>query len=191
MTSIEQQFLEAVDKGDAEADRLAALLHVADKLEQEKLNRSSMVDFACEYAARGLPVFPCEPLGKKPLVTHGFKDATTDIFVILRWWKRWPDANIAMPTGHTFDVYDIDGPEGVQTMWGSRGIGCLADTLDVLAHVSTPSNGGHHLYVPPDGSGNSAKERDGIDYRGLGGYVIVPPSIGANGRRYVWLKELS
>jgi hypothetical protein len=33
---------------------------------------------ALEYAAKGWPVFPCEPQGRKPLTPNGFKDATTD-----------------------------------------------------------------------------------------------------------------
>ena len=38
----------------------------------------SMLEAALEYADKGLPVFPCQAKGKKPVTENGFKDATTD-----------------------------------------------------------------------------------------------------------------
>lgn len=187
-----QRFLTALYEGDEEVEHLAQLLNVVSELERQRID-SPLELAAIGYADRGMPVFPCEPRGKRPLTTHGFHDSTTDIATVWSWWSRWPDANIGMPTGHRFDVFDIDGPNGVNMMWGYYPVhGCRANLLDVLAHVSTPSDGGHHLYVPAvAGKKNGIKFWDGLDYRGLGGYVIVPPSIGANGRRYVWLRELN
>lgn len=54
---------------------------------------------ALSYARRGIPVFPCEPGGKRPLTYNGFWDATTDIGRVKAWWSRWPDANVGVPTG--------------------------------------------------------------------------------------------
>jgi len=47
---------------------------------------------------------------------HGVKDATCNRARILAWWTRHPQANIGLATGHTFDVLDIDGPEGAQAI---------------------------------------------------------------------------
>ena len=44
------------------------------------------------YAARGIPDFPCEPQGKRPLTAEGFLEPTTDGARIRRWWDRWPNA---------------------------------------------------------------------------------------------------
>ena len=53
-----------------------------------------------KYAKKGLQVFPCGgDDGKKPLTNHGFKDATVDENKIREWGKKWPDANIGVPTG--------------------------------------------------------------------------------------------
>src|SRR5215217_5935783 len=38
------------------------------------------------YAGRGIPVFPCEAGGKRPLTADGFLEATTDGARIRRWW---------------------------------------------------------------------------------------------------------
>jgi hypothetical protein len=63
-------------------------------------------------ARQRIPVFPCDH-DKKPLTPHGFKDATTDISQVSRWWKRHPMAFIGVPTGAVsgFVVLDID-PRG-------------------------------------------------------------------------------
>jgi hypothetical protein len=67
-----------------------------------------MRDAALTLAASGLPVFPCRVHNKRPLVAHGFKDASTDGAVIRAWWRRWPIALIGAPTGIKFVVVDID-----------------------------------------------------------------------------------
>ena len=43
---------------------------------------------ALGYARRGLAVFPCRPLDKRPATKHGFKDATTDKGVYVRPGRR-------------------------------------------------------------------------------------------------------
>src|SRR3546814_5972958 len=67
-------------------------------------------DAATVLACAGIPVFPCVPLQKNPLTEHGFHDASTDTSVVAEWWRRWPDANVAMPTGFAsgVDVVDIE-----------------------------------------------------------------------------------
>ena len=74
---------------------------------------SDLLAVALDYAARGLPVFPCTPRGKTPAVGRGFHAATTNPATIRRYWTD-PDRNIAIPTGMPSGVWvlDIDGPEG-------------------------------------------------------------------------------
>lgn len=181
----------AVLAGDQpEVDRLGLVLDCADRI--DAMHRNDLPARALEYAQRGIPVFPCEPGGKRPATKHGFKDASTDPDVVAVWWRRVPTANIGTPTGLSFDVYDIDGPEGVRTMWGTRQPfgGCLADRLTITAHVTTPRPAGHHLYIPPDPSRRNGQQVwPGIDIRARGGYVVVPPSVGENGKEYQWLHK--
>lgn len=182
-------WLDATLRGDqAEADRLEAVLDAATLLEQQRRNRPERIrDEALELAAHGVPVFPIRPRGKQPLTRHGFKDATTDPAVIAEWFEQWPDANLAMPTGVAFDVIDVDGPAGMARMYAK--VDPMIDGLDVLGIATTSRDGGRHIYVPVTGRGNKAALYPGIDYRGDGGYVVVPPSVGDNGRRYEWLEH--
>jgi hypothetical protein len=51
--------------------------------------------------------------------------------------------------------------------------------------------GGWHVYLAPTGLGNpKPRGLEKVDWRGLGGYVLAPPSRHASGRRYRWLRDL-
>ena|SRR5215210_3550502 len=69
---------------------------------------------ALAYARRSVPVFPCEPGAKRPLTRNGHWDATTDPRVVGRWWRRWPTANVGIPTGKKSGVVvlDVDVEDG-------------------------------------------------------------------------------
>jgi hypothetical protein len=121
------------------------------------------------------------PLGS--LVPHGVKDATCNRARVLAWWTRHPQANIGLATGHTFDVLDVDGPEGAQA------IRTLAATHGL--HSSGPlvrtGGGGWHYYLSPTGLGNARPAGLAhVDWRGRGGYVVAPPSRHASGHPYLW-----
>lgn len=150
----------------------------------------SHLDSALWYARKlSWPVFPLVARGKKPLTTNGFHDATCDADQIRAWWARWPDANLGTPTGAAgcgFDVVDLDGDAGLarQTEFAAE--------LDVRAIAFTPGDGvkrkpGRHLYVPASGDGCLNGFADGCDYKGIGGYCCLPPSVALHGVRYAWI----
>jgi hypothetical protein len=149
------------------------------------------------YAGRGIPVFPCEAGGKRPLTADGFLEATTDEARIRGWWGRWPNANVAIPTGERSGllVLDVDASEGTDSV-----------ALLELARGQSPKTaraatggGGMHLYFrcpsPQElmSAGLYAREvrnsqgllGDGLDVRGEGGYVVAPPS--STTRAYRWI----
>lgn len=176
-----RDFVDAVQRGDDDADRLERLLN--------KPAAAPLRGSALWYASIGWPVFPLQAGGKQPAISrhdggNGLYDATTDAEQIRRWWTANPEYNIGLPTGKKFDVIDIDGPEGVESL--SR----LGDDVlpDVHGRVTTPR--GLHLYVAATGDGNRAGVRPGIDYRGAGGYVVAPPSR-IEFKRYQWAVQPS
>lgn len=134
-----------------------------------------MLEAALAYAARGIPVFPCEK-NKRPLVGGGHKTATTDVGQIAKWWSKreFPLAMIGVPTGRAsgIDVLDIDAKNGRD---GFTSVPRWRDLSPVI--VRTPS-GGVHLYFRSSGTmrNSASKLAPGLDVRGDGGYVIVPPS---------------
>lgn len=141
-------------------------------MEQHDNRPPRLLDAALTYARWGWPVFPLKPESKQPATRNGFKNATTDTDQIRAWWTTTPDANIGLPTGQAFDVIDIDPPVGVM----SHDRLLTEDLLpDVHGRVTTAS-GGVHYYIAASGDGNRAGILPGVDYRGLGGYVVAPPS---------------
>lgn len=138
----------------------------------------SLPGAAIWYAEHGIHVFPLSPGRKTPLPrTHGLKDASTDVDQVRAWWARVPAANIGIATGHTVDVVDIDGLPGNLSLAHDIVPGLLDTTRALtIGQVSTPRPGGRHFYLPAAGHHNGAALAPGIDYRGVGGYVVAPPS---------------
>jgi hypothetical protein len=130
------------------------------------------------YAIAGIRVFPLTPGTKLPFKgTRGVLEASADLDRVSTWWTRHPDANIGLATGHGIDVLDFDGPQA-HAAWGRAFPGSWEDAgVNLIATVTTPRPGGLHVYVTSDGSGNRAGMLPGVDYRGIGGYVVAPPSI--------------
>lgn len=164
----------------------------------------TVVQHALAYAAGGWPVFPCDPETKRPLVEHGFKAATTDVGVIGQWWRQWPHAMIGAPTGWVMGgghfVIDIDPLDGQTADAIVTALAARLGTLPPCPMVRTP-RGGLHLYfqLPPTVDiGNRAHVIPGVDVRGNGGYVILPPSVrqgaaakadGCDGVAYAWEED--
>jgi hypothetical protein len=147
--------------------------------ESRQVAAPALLKAALAYAGRGVPVFPCEPGAKRPLTRNGHSDATTDRRAIERWWKRWPSANIGLPTGKESGivVLDVDVDDG--------GLESLAKLERAGAPVpktarTRTGRGGVHVFFRYPGSteirNSAGLLGPGLDVRGEGGYVVVPPS---------------
>ncbi|MCX5653265.1 MAG: phage/plasmid primase, P4 family [Planctomycetota bacterium] len=140
---------------------------------------------ALDAAARGLRVLPLEV--KRPLTTHGLKDASKDPATLKAWWAKWPDANIGIATGPGSGLFavDVDSLHGGDVSFDDLEAkhGKLPDTVVVLT-----GNGRHYyLKYPADGRtirNSAGKLGAGLDIRGDGGYVVGAGSIHISGRLY-------
>jgi Bifunctional DNA primase/polymerase, N-terminal/AAA domain len=128
---------------------------------------------------------PCP--GKRPLVKIKDRDTVT-AEEVRRWWRRWPEAQLALLTGARSGlvVIDLDGPEG------ERSLAKLEQVLVVLPYTTeVKTRHGRHLYFRHPGNGTKILTRKGpqfttwneipepapgLDVRGDGGLVIAPPS---------------
>lgn len=207
--NLDQQMQQALDDGRYEDfERYAAQAQL--ELEQTHARLSApgaLASAALWYAGQGIAVFPLAVRGKQPLIAaahkgddplrrtcrgdcgrqgHGLYDATTDPAVISAWWEQTPAANIGLPTGHLFDVIDIDGEEGAisyRTMLAEDAV------PKIYGWATTGRDCGRHLYIRPTGDRNASHMLPSIDFRGQGGYVVAPPSI--TERRYDWAMPLN
>lgn len=176
----------------------------ADETEKLLEDLGKLIDLqtaAMDYASWGWPVFPLGARAKAPAIPKskggkGFKQAHTDVERIKVWWRKNPDHNIGLATGHGFDVIDIDTKDSDGNP-SSAGVNSLMQLLQEhkipeCHGVAVTASGGMHLYVKATGKGNFAGLRPGVDYRGKGGYVVAPPSrLKTKGSNYNWLIEPS
>ncbi len=154
---------------------------------------------ALGYVLAGLPVFPCQR-DKTPLTPHGFKDASNDPAQIFAWWGSLEAEALGLATGAASGLWvlDVDAPKPDR-----NGDGPAALTALIQEHGPLPATveqvtggGGRHLFFawPRDRlpvRNSAGKLGPGLDVRGEGGYVIVPPSLHHSGNRYAWAKGLA
>jgi hypothetical protein len=145
--------------------------------------------------AAGWPVFPTRPDAdpcryppgkcecKAPLTRNGFKDATTDPEQVRAWWRRWPDANVAIATGAPGpDVLDVDvkpAGNGYAALKRLKRAGLLTGATRLVRTRS----GGLHVYYTGTGQRGGGLPRHHLDFKASGGYVLAPPSR-VHGRPY-------
>jgi hypothetical protein len=160
---------------------------------------------AVEYAERGIPVLPLH--GKLPRIPaahtpgdplygqckgecgregHGVHDATTDPDQVRKWWRRWSHTNIGLRTGVLFDVIDVDGPRGRDSL--QRFLAEHGGGVPVGGPRVRTGSGGWHLYVAPTGLPDQIGVLESVDYRAADRYVVAPPSHHpTTRRRYQWV----
>jgi len=149
----------------------------------------TLLDEALDYARMGWQVFPCHPTRHQPLVERGFYAATCDVTRIRSWWTQWPRAAIGLRTGEATGLFavDIDPRNG-----GDAALERLeAEHSDLPKSVeSQTGGGGRHVLLNWPGHRvpcSTGKIGPGIDVKGDGGYIILPPSDHAVGQEYRWL----
>lgn len=148
-----------------------------------KPDPQALLSTAIRLARSGLPVFPCEPDGKRPLTTQGFRDATTDEAQIRSWWHQHPTANLAVPTGEqTFDVLDVDVRASGSGYPAFRKL-LREGLLEGRSHLVVTPSGGLHVYFNGSRQNSSRLTGDYLDFKAQGGCVLVPPSV-VGGRPY-------
>ncbi len=137
------------------------------------------------YARHGWQVFPLRPHTKEPFFGVGVYNATADTDQIIDWWARWPQANVGLHCGGS-GLLALDLDTYKDTFGGD---GFISRSEQETVTSLTGSGGTHLIYAMPaerkftNATGNMPP---GIDVRGQGGYIVLPPSIHPNGRQYQW-----
>jgi len=148
---------------------------------------SAILDAAREYRARNLAVIPVGN-DKHPLIEwKRYQGELPHPDQVDEWWFKFPAANVGTVTGKISGlvVLDADGPPGLASL---KALGTPATTW--VSRTGRPEGGWQQFFRHPGNGttiGNRAGLRPGLDVRGDGGYVILPPSLHASGRRYEWL----
>lgn len=128
------------------------------------------------------------PVGqdKAPLIGHGFHAATTDHAEIARWWRRWPDANVAVavPPGVLVIDIDLDKPVAAQTI---TDLESQFGPLPATRTVRTPKGGLHYYFAVPEDVRFRGIAGPGVDLRAGGRHYVLAPPSRIGDRRYEYL----
>lgn len=144
----------------------------------------------CECGKRA-----CPHPGKHPrIMWKEFQTRASTEKEVREWWKTWPKANIGIVCGRVscglgvLDIDDVDLAKKIKQFYSDQS---RFDPESPCSLVETPS-GGVHVYV--SGSVGDNYERwntsgpliPGVaDFKGVGGYVVAPPSPG-----YKWIDKV-
>ncbi len=173
--------------------------------------RSTLGRAALELSSEyGLPVFPCAPRTKTPLLgpltrdgtrwvkgrdlesdvgTRGsFHRASTHPEQVCAWWDRWPDANIGVRLGGTLRLGMIEGDNPTANARIERMAMPWAPTWQYRSSrginrvVRVPVD----IHERPVRNAFEADIGVGFEIKTGGGFFVAPPSIHPTGHVYEW-----
>ncbi|QXJ26697.1 bifunctional DNA primase/polymerase [Actinomadura graeca] len=182
---------------------------------RQRAARDRMAGAASEYAALGWPCFPgahppaggdracscdrlgCPDPGAHPVSAAWALEASVDPAVIKRWWAERPRANIILPTGRVFDVFDIPAAAGERALEriGRDGlpVGPVASVggerhLFFVGTRGAPADEDEWWSCHLDTSPETVTETPGMRWHCRESYVVAPPSLLPRGRDVGWLR---
>ena len=181
-----------------------------DDARESRLNthECSSLRAAIAYAELGLRVLPAHSIGryrqctcgdkrcrskaKHPRTIGGVHDASSDERTVRAWWSTWPDANVAIATGHGLLVVDVDDHYRCG-YWSWCRVGPHYYGFPDLPETWAAWTGrGVHVYFAVNQPYRCrANVLAGIDIRGEDGYVLAPPSRHPRGCWYRWAEGRS
>lgn len=159
---------------------------------------------ALELAGKGIYVLPlCWPddkgkcacymnhthpkeIGKAPLISGGYKNASSDEHQIREWWTKWPDANVGIALQQS-GFYDISSDS---SEWYER-FQELGIPDGAASYRSSEDYKVHFLMRRPDGCPTTRSCKSGERDLMADGYAVAPPSLHKSGRNYEWVVPLA
>jgi putative DNA primase/helicase len=170
-----------------------------------------MGDAALIFGKHGIPIFPVDHRNKSPIPrrdpdptgkyprgiprTGGFYKATCDPIIITDWWKKNPQALIAVPMGPRSGIWCVDVDTGEEHVSGIDEWQALLsehDPFETREHRS--ATGGPHVLFEwkdeqPIGCSKGELKKLNLSVKGEGGYIVLPPSV-RKGRSYSVFRDI-
>ena len=143
---------------------------------------ADLIEAAIEWAEAGVPVFPTGE-DKRPLTENGFYDASTDPDAITAMFKAAGNRlhGIGGRMGAEAGLFAIDADTYKEGDAGAAAKAYVADLeragLLPQTRVHATRNGGRHYLFRAKEFPN-CKPSKGVEVKGEGGYIVLPPSPG-------------
>ena len=177
--------------------------------------RNLLVVAAREYAARGWATvvgahapaagdracscdrIGCPRPGAHPVTTGWARQATTERETLDRWWAVSPDANVILPTGRVFDVFDVPAATGRAALAAMAAAGVEAGPVAAIgderylffvATRGAPEDEDEWWSCHLDSSPETLADTPGMRWHCRDSYVVAPPSVLPSGREVTWVR---
>ena len=143
---------------------------------------------ALGYRSIGWSVVPQETGAKKPTVRwKRFQTELPSEKLIRSWYRRWPNAGVALILGPLSGIFviDVDGVEAHNVLVERLGAVPLAPRV----YSGSGDEHRYHLFFQHPAVPTKAKStpwHPKLEFRGDRGIVVLPPSIHPSGLRYRW-----
>lgn len=148
-----------------------------------------MIDQINEYMDNGWSILPVKPEEKRPYMTNWLQYTRTRASreTVENWFRSLSGAGVGSVTGKISNMVVLD----VESY-------CPTPIEELIKKYPTQmiarsGSGGYHLfYQYPTGVpkvSNRVGIFEGADLRADGGFIVLPPTIHPNGRRYEWIKK--
>ncbi|WP_067170859.1 bifunctional DNA primase/polymerase [Microtetraspora niveoalba] len=138
----------------------------------------------------------CPDPGAHPLSPAWQMEATVDSALLTRRWELNPDANVILPTGRVFDVFDVPSTAGTAALAvmdaTGQDTGPVAANGDrVLFYVATrgaPEDEDEWWSCHLDCDPATIESSPGLRWHCRDSYVLAPPSTLVTGAVVSWLR---
>lgn len=157
------------------------------------------MEVALGLADDGFRLFPVRPNDKRPAHEGWQQEASRDPEQLRKWFAT-RDFNLGVCMGEcgpgqvaepwfcaTVDIDVKKGKPGLAS-WERLKVACgLSDSDLSTVSQETPSSGRHYIFRTREPLGNvvDLPNYEGIDIRGIGGYIVAAPSV-VDGKWYRW-----
>ncbi|MFB9894526.1 bifunctional DNA primase/polymerase [Planobispora takensis] len=138
----------------------------------------------------------CPDAGSHPLSRAWQMQATTDAALLTHWWQGEPEANVVLPTGRVFDVFDVPVAAGLTALAAMDSAGTASGPVAangdrVLFYVATRNTSDDEdewWSCSLDYGPSTIEEMPGLRWHCRDSYVLAPPSILPTGQPASWLR---
>ncbi|MFC0040513.1 bifunctional DNA primase/polymerase [Actinomadura rayongensis] len=187
--------------------------HRRQRAREREREPDRMAAAARAYGAAGWPCVPgspagtdracscdrmgCPAPGEHPVSAGWARLASVDADVIDGLWAKRPDANVILPTGRVFDVFDVPAAAGALALAAldasgvaSGPVAAIADEryLFFVATRGAPVDEDEWWSSSLDCSPETVAETPGLRWHCRDSYVVAPPSLLPYGREVAWVR---
>lgn len=145
------------------------------------MTKRALIDAALAWAEAGVPVFPTAK-DKRPITENGHKDASTDPAVIERLFAASGAWGIGGAMGRESGLFAVDSDHYKPGDAGASAAAFVAslqsEGLLPKTRVHTTQSGGTHYLFRSSTDWPNCKPCAGVEVKGEGGYIILPPTPG-------------